>query len=123
MFYLRASGLPVVTAIAVSLGDALTARLLKPVHVARFPPGMKAQGEEPKMVGATGANRALSYAVGPENAVIARALQSLRWKVQHVGAWMLSFPFSIDGAMEAAEGTLMAQTFMAEPGNARVTFA
>jgi branched-chain amino acid transport system substrate-binding protein len=36
-----------------------------------------------------------------------------------VGAWPLSFPFFIDGAKDAAEGALMAQTFIAEPSNER----
>ena len=36
-----------------------------------------------------------------------------------VGAWTLSFPFFIDGGKEAAEGALMAQTFIAEPSNER----
>lgn len=36
-----------------------------------------------------------------------------------MGAWTLSFPFFIDGAKDAAEGALMAQTFIAEPSNER----
>jgi branched-chain amino acid transport system substrate-binding protein len=39
--------------------------------------------------------------------------------VPQVGAWTLSFPFFIDGGKEAAEGSLMAQTFIAEPSNER----
>ena len=36
-----------------------------------------------------------------------------------IGAWPLSFPFYIDNAKSAAEGSLMAQTFIAEPSNER----
>ncbi len=67
----------------------------------------------------SGADVVLSYTVGPENAVIAKAKKALGWKVTQVGAWPLSFPFFIEGAKEAGEGALMAQTFIAEPSNER----
>jgi branched-chain amino acid transport system substrate-binding protein len=98
---------------------ALEAKNLKPAYVARFPLGVKDLGEELKAAKAAGANVVFSYTVGPENAVIARGRQALNWKVQQVGAWPLSFPFFIDGAREAADGALMAQTFIAEPSNER----
>jgi len=104
------------------LGDvmkALSANNLQPVHVARFPLGVKDLGEELKAARAAGANVVLSYTVGSENAVIAQGRQALRWKVPQVGAWPLSFPYFIDGAKEAATGALMAQTFIAEPSNER----
>src|SRR5690606_5970495 len=53
------------------------------------------------------------------NAVIANGRRDIGWKVQQVGGWTLSFPFFIDGAKEAADGALMAQTFIAEPSNER----
>jgi branched-chain amino acid transport system substrate-binding protein len=68
---------------------------------------------------AAGADVVLSYTVEPENAVIAQAKQAIKWKVIQEGAWTLSFPFFIDGAKEAAECALMAQTFIAEPSNER----
>ena len=98
---------------------ALAARQLKPVLVARFALGVKNLDEELKAAKAAGANVVFSYTVGPENAVIARGRQSLGWKVPQVGGWTLSFPFFIEGAKEAAEGALMAQTFIAEPSNER----
>ena len=91
----------------------------KPVFVARFPLGVKDLGEELKAAKAAGANVVFSYTVGPENAVIARGRQAMAWKVPQVGAWPLSFPFFIEGGKEAAEGALMAQTFIAEPSNER----
>ncbi len=60
-----------------------------------------------------------SYTVGQENAVIAQGRKQMGWKVPQVGAWPLSFPFFIDGAKDAADGALMAQTFIAEPSNER----
>ena len=98
---------------------ALKAKNLKAVQVTRFPLGVKDLGEELKAARAAGADVIFSMTVGPENAVIAKGRQALNWKVQQVGAWPLSFPFFIDGGKEAAEGALMAQTFIAEPSNER----
>ena len=100
---------------------ALAAKNLKPVHVARFDLGVKDLQSELKAAQAASANVVFSYTVGTENAVIARGRQALGWKVPQVGAWTLSFPFFIDGAKEAADGALMAQTFIAEPSNERRT--
>jgi branched-chain amino acid transport system substrate-binding protein len=98
---------------------ALAARNLKAVHVARFPTGVQNLTTELKAARDAGANVVFSYTVGPENAVIANGRKELGWRVPQVGAWPLSFPFFIDGAKEAGEGALMAQTFIAEPSNER----
>ena len=98
---------------------ALAAKNLQPVYVSRFDLGVKDLVDEMKAARSAGADVVFSYTVGPENAVIARARQAIGWKVPQVGAWPLSFPFFIDGAKEAAEGALMAQTFIAEPSNER----
>jgi branched-chain amino acid transport system substrate-binding protein len=98
---------------------ALEAKKLQPVHVARFAMGVKDLAAELKAAQAAGANAIFSYTLGQEAATIARGRQALGWKVPQVGAWPLSFPFFIDGAKEAAEGALMAQTFIAEPSNER----
>ena len=98
---------------------ALDAKKLKAVYVARFAVGVKDLTEELKAARAAGANVVFSYTVGPENAVIAKGRQALNWKVPQVGAWPLSCPFFIDGGKEAADGALMAQTFIAEPSNER----
>ena len=50
--------------------------------------------------------------------MIANGRKAMGWKVPQVGAWPLSFPNFIDGS-PAAEGSLMAQTFIAEPSNER----
>ncbi len=98
---------------------ALDAKKIKPVYVARFDVGVKDLSEQMKAAKAADAEVIFSYTVGPENAVIAKSKQAIGWKVPQVGAWPLSFPFFIDGAKEAAEGALMAQTFIAEPSNER----
>lgn len=99
--------------------DALAARKLQAVHVTRFPLGVTDLGKELQAAREAGANVIFSYTVGPENAVIANGRKDIGWKVPQVGAWPLSFPFFIDGAKDAADGALMAQTFIAEPSNER----
>ena len=98
---------------------ALSAKNLKAVHVARFALGVKDLREELKAARDAGANVVFSYTVGVENAVIANGRKELKWKVPQVGAWPLSFPFFINGAKDAAEGAMMAQSFIAEPSNER----
>jgi len=98
---------------------ALAARNLKAVHVARFPLGVKDLQAELTAARNAGADVVFSYTVGVENAVIANGRKELKWKVPQVGAWPLSFPFFINGARDAAEGAMMAQSFIAEPSNER----
>jgi branched-chain amino acid transport system substrate-binding protein len=98
---------------------ALAAKNLKPVHVARFGLGVNDLKTELAAARAAGANVVFSYTVGPENATIANGRKELGWDVPQVGAWPLSFPFFINGAPQASEGALMAQTFIAEPSNER----
>ena len=98
---------------------ALKAKDIQAVQVTRFAVGVKDLSEELKAARAAGANVIFSMTVGPENAVIANSRKAIGWQVPQVGAWPLSFPFFIDGAKEAAEGALMAQTFIAEPSNER----
>lgn len=98
---------------------ALAAKNLEPTYVARFDLGVKDLQAELKAAQAAGVNVVFSYTVGQENAVIANGRRALKWNVPQVGAWPLSFPFFIDGAKEAGEGALMAQTFIAEPSNER----
>lgn len=109
------SGLKDVTAALASHG-------LKPVHVARFPVGVKDVTAELKAARDAGANAVFSYSLGPESVAIALGRKELGWKVPQVGAWALSFPAYVNVAKEAAEDTLMAQTFIVEQrGNERRT--
>ena len=107
------SGLKDVTA-------ALARYKLSPVHVARFPIGVKDVTADLKAAHDAGANAIFSYSLGPESVVIAKGRKEMAWKVPQVGPWSLSFPAYLDGAKEAAEDTLMAQTFIVEQrGNER----
>ena len=98
---------------------ALKAKNLKAVQVTRFPLGVKDLTEELKAARAAGANAIFSMTVGPENAAIGNGRKAIGWKVPLVGGWPLSSPFFIEGATDAADGALMAQTFIAEPSNER----
>lgn len=99
---------------------ALARHQLSPVHVARFPLGVKDVTTELKAAHDAGANVIFSYSLGPESVAIAKGRKELGWKVPQVGAWALSFPAYVDVAKEAAEDTLMAQTFIVEQrGNER----
>lgn len=98
---------------------ALEKRNVKPAYIGRFPPGVKDLKNELAAAKAAGANVIFSYTVGPENAAIANGKREMNWDVPMVGGWPLSFPFFITGAPQAAEGALMAQTFIAEPSNER----
>jgi branched-chain amino acid transport system substrate-binding protein len=98
---------------------ALAAKNLKAVNITRFATGVKDLTSELRAAKEAGADVVFSYTVGPENAVIAKGRKALGWKVPQVGAWPLSFPFFIDGAKDAGDGALMAQTFIAEPSNER----
>ncbi|MCX7256322.1 MAG: ABC transporter substrate-binding protein [Polaromonas sp.] len=99
---------------------ALASHQLSPVYVARFPLGVKDVTAELKAARDAGANAVFSYSLGPESVAIAQGRQALGWKVPQVGAWALSFPAYVDVAKEAADNTLMAQTFIVEQrGNER----
>ena len=98
---------------------ALDAHKLKPAYVKRFDVGVKDLSDAVKEARDAGAQTVFTITVGPENALIGRAREALGWKVTQIGTWPLSFPFYIDNAKTAAEGSLMAQTFIAEPSNER----
>ncbi len=98
---------------------ALAKLQLKPAYVKRFDIGVKDLSDAVQEARASGANALFTITVGPENAVIGNAREAIGWKVTQIGPWTLSFPFYIDNARAAAEGSLMAQTFIAEPSNER----
>ncbi len=98
---------------------AMDQHKLKPVYTQRFDLGVKDLTDAVRDAKAAGADAIFAITVGPENAVIAKAREAIGWKVTQIGTWPLSFPFFIDGAKSAAEGALMAQTFIAEPSNER----
>lgn len=91
---------------------ALTAVGLQPVAVARFALGVKDLTEELKRAKAAQADVIISFTVGPEAAVLAKSRDKLGWNVPLTGSWTLSWRTFIDQAADAAEGTLMVQTFI-----------
>jgi branched-chain amino acid transport system substrate-binding protein len=102
----------------------LARRDLKPVAVERFDVGVKDLKEALQRARAAGANVIFAYTVGPENAVISKSRAELKWNVPHVGPWTVGFGNHLAAAGPAAEGAMMAETFIQEaPHNAdRKTF-
>ena len=95
---------------------ALAEAGLKPVSVQRFAVGVKDLAEQVKEAKAAGADVVISYTVGPEAAVLAKAIQAQKWNVQLMGSWPLSWRNFIDGAGSAGEGTLVAVSFLQQAG-------
>ncbi|WP_444813453.1 ABC transporter substrate-binding protein [Variovorax gracilis] len=98
---------------------ALEKKNLKAVYVGRFDLGVQDVTEQLKEARNAGANVLFIYTIAPQNAVVANGRHALGWKVPQVGAWALSFPLFIGGSKDAAEGSLMALSFVAEPTNER----
>jgi branched-chain amino acid transport system substrate-binding protein len=92
----------------------LARRNLKPVIVERFDVGVKDLKEALSRARTAGANVIFAYTVGPENAVISKSRAELKWAVPHVGPWTVGFGNHLSAAGPAAEGALMAQTFIQE---------
>jgi len=91
---------------------ALAAAGLKPVSVQRFPLGIKDLSAQVREAKATGADVVISYTVGPEAAVLAKAIAAQKWPVQLMGSWPLCWRNFIDGAGSAGEGALVAVSFI-----------
>jgi branched-chain amino acid transport system substrate-binding protein len=98
---------------------ALAAKGLKPVYETMFDLKVADLTVQLKAAREAGANVIFGYTVGPEQAVIAKSRAQIGWRVPHVGAWPLTFPNFLIGGGDAAEGALMATTFIAEPTNER----
>jgi branched-chain amino acid transport system substrate-binding protein len=98
---------------------ALAKYKLQPSYIAEFELGVKDLAKEINAAKALGANVIFTYTVGPENAVIAKSRDAMGWKVPLVGSWPLSFFNFITQSGKSAEGSMMAQSFIAEPSNER----
>lgn len=100
---------------------ALAAHYLKPVFVGSLsasPRDVRAQ-----LTSARDAQPHVIVSAGQSahSAALAQGREELGWKVPQVGAWPMSQAFQVREANDAAEGTLAAQTFIAEPSNDRRT--
>ena len=94
------------------LGE-LTKQGLTPVHVVRFPLGVKSLTNELKQARAAGAQALISYTVGPEHAVAVRSRAELKWSTPYFAPWPLSFRSALEHAgPEALEGTMMVQSIV-----------
>jgi branched-chain amino acid transport system substrate-binding protein len=80
--------------------------------VQRFALGVKDLSEQVNLAKAAGADVVISYTVGPEAAVLAKSIAKQKWNVQIIGSWPLSWRNFIDPAGEAAEGALVAVSFI-----------
>ena len=90
----------------------LAQRGLKPVLVERFPQGVADLGPALKRARDAGATALFTYALGPDNATISKGREAMGWKVQHAGPWGVGFRNHLDLAGNAADGAVMAQTFI-----------
>lgn len=100
---------------------ALASHDLKPVAVEGFDPGVKDLFAHLQRARSAGADVILTYAIGPELAVIANDRARLGWKVPLIGSWALSLPNFIEAAGKNAEGARMPQTFVEAPNIYRRT--
>lgn len=91
---------------------ALAAQNLAPVSVQRFALGVVDLSEQVNQAKAAGADVVISYTVGPEAAVLAKSIAKQKWNVQIIGSWPLSWRNFIDPAGDAAEGALVAVSFI-----------
>ena len=91
---------------------ALAAQNLAPVSVQRFALGVVDLSEQVNQAKAAGADAVISYTVGPEAAVLAKSIAKQKWNVQIIGSWPLSWRNFIDPAGDAAEGALVAVSFI-----------
>jgi branched-chain amino acid transport system substrate-binding protein len=92
---------------------------LKPVHVAKFPLGVKSLVEEVRAAKAAGAEALIGYTVGPELAVMALARAEAGFAGPLYGPWPLSFRTVWEKAGPAAEGAIMVQTIIQDLSNER----
>lgn len=99
----------------------LRERGLQPAYVARFDIGVKALVDEMKDARAAGADAIVSYTVGPEQAVIARARAQAHFGGPQYGPWPLSWRSVEEAAGPALEGAVTVQTVIQDPANERTT--
>lgn len=90
----------------------LNERGMEPVVIERFKQGIEDLTPALKRARDAGANALFVYALGPDNARISQDREAMGWKVQHAGPWGVAFRNHLDIAGSAAEGAVMAQTFI-----------
>lgn len=91
---------------------ALAEHKILPVSVHRFPVGVSDLSDQVAQAKAAGADVVLTWTVGPEAAVLAKSVAKNKWTVPIIGSWPLSWRNFIDPAGSAAEGALVAVSFI-----------
>ena len=99
----------------VDLEIALSRWDVAPVDIEMFKVGEKDLTKQLTKAKEAGAEAILTYALGPELAVIANGLEKLGWKPQLIGSWTLSMGNFIEMAGANSEGAVMPLTFIQEP--------
>lgn len=100
---------------------ALAEKQLAPVYVARFDLGVASLVQQMQEAKAAGANAIISYTVGPEQAVAAKARAEARVAAPLYGPWTMSFRTVYERAGAATEGVLMPQTIIQDIAHERRT--
>lgn len=90
----------------------LKARGLKPVNVESFKIGDQDMAAQLGRAKAAGAKAIALYGLAAEDAMVAKSLAKMNWKVPLVGTWTMSQASFIDLAGPAAEGARSAVTFI-----------
>jgi branched-chain amino acid transport system substrate-binding protein len=101
--------------------EQLDTRNLKPVAIESFKLGTTNLSDALKRAKDAGAEAILTYAIGPELAVIANGRAKMGWTPPMIGSWPLSLPNFIEAAGKNSEGARMPQTFIEEANNSRRT--
>ena len=101
--------------------EQLDKRNLKPVAIESFKLGTTNLSDALKRAKDAGAEAILTYAIGPELAVIANGRAKMGWNPPMIGSWAVSLPNFIDAAGKNGEGARMPQTFIEEANNSRRT--
>ncbi len=104
------------------LKDA-TAALLKigiePIYVAQFDVGVDTLRQQMREAKAAGAQAIISFALGAEQAVVAKSRAEERFNALLFGGWPMSWRTVFDRAGPAINGAMMPQTIIQDSGNSR----
>jgi branched-chain amino acid transport system substrate-binding protein len=92
---------------------------LQVVTIEKFNIGDKDMTAQLLKAKSLGAQSVLIWGIGPELAAVSNGMAKLGWKAPLIGGWPLSMSNYLDNAGANANGTLMPQTFIEEPYNAR----
>jgi branched-chain amino acid transport system substrate-binding protein len=96
----------------VDLQRALKKRGIAPAIVVRIPVGASSYAVEVKRARDSGADSMVSWSVGPEVGLIAKARTEIKWKAPSFGSWTMSHQATYEYSRGAIDGGLMVQTFI-----------